>query len=181
MATVPNLPRPSPDSMTLYLEWMQKMKDQGLLKQEGLIVSPYQLGIDPADLKKLEENERGEEVDEEQEKEMENRYAVVLMYEDCDGRMVIRHMLVEAVSDTEALGQAVQTFQHVGNLVTFSVLKCSVKCSPLEMRILELLKEGKKINAIKAYREETNVGLKEAKDWVDNKAEVWREEGILPL
>lgn len=38
----------------------------------------------------------------------------------------------------------------------------------LERRIRLLMAEGKKIQAIKVIREERNLGLKEAKDFVDN-------------
>jgi len=34
--------------------------------------------------------------------------------------------------------------------------------------ILELIRKGKKIRAIKLYREETGVGLKEAKEYVES-------------
>ena len=34
--------------------------------------------------------------------------------------------------------------------------------------ILDLLREGRKIEAIKLYRVETGVGLKEAKDFIDS-------------
>ena len=34
--------------------------------------------------------------------------------------------------------------------------------------ILDLVREGRKIEAIKVYREETGVGLKEAKDFIDS-------------
>src|SRR5690242_12479749 len=39
--------------------------------------------------------------------------------------------------------------------------------SPLEERLLGLLRQGQKIEAIKVCRAETNVGLKEAKDFVE--------------
>ncbi len=39
--------------------------------------------------------------------------------------------------------------------------------SPFENEILSLLKQGRKIEAIKLYREKTGVGLKEAKDFID--------------
>jgi ribosomal protein L7/L12 len=35
-------------------------------------------------------------------------------------------------------------------------------------RVLELVRSGQKIEAIKLYRSETGVGLKEAKDYVDS-------------
>ena len=34
--------------------------------------------------------------------------------------------------------------------------------------ILDLVRDGRKIEAIKLYREETGVGLKEAKDYIDS-------------
>jgi kynurenine formamidase/ribosomal protein L7/L12 len=43
--------------------------------------------------------------------------------------------------------------------------------SPFESEILSLLEQGRKIGAIKLYREKTGVGLKEAKDFIDALAE----------
>ena len=37
----------------------------------------------------------------------------------------------------------------------------------LDEKIVELVKSGQKIQAIKLYREQTGVGLKEAKDYVE--------------
>jgi len=37
----------------------------------------------------------------------------------------------------------------------------------LEQEVLELLRDGRKIEAIKYYRGKTGVGLKDAKDWVE--------------
>ncbi len=37
----------------------------------------------------------------------------------------------------------------------------------VDQQVLELVKAGRKIEAIKAYRELTQVGLKEAKDYVE--------------
>ncbi len=47
----------------------------------------------------------------------------------------------------------------------------------LEKQILELLAAGKKIEAIKLYREQTNVGLKDSKDAVEALAV---QHGIIP-
>jgi ribosomal protein L7/L12 len=46
-----------------------------------------------------------------------------------------------------------------------------------DQQILQLLAAGKKIAAIKIYREQTNVGLKEAKDAVEALA---AQNGIMP-
>lgn len=37
----------------------------------------------------------------------------------------------------------------------------------VDVKIMELMKSGQKIQAIKLYREQTGVGLKEAKDYVE--------------
>jgi len=37
----------------------------------------------------------------------------------------------------------------------------------VDEKIMELMKSGQKIEAIKLYREQTGVGLKEAKDYVE--------------
>ncbi len=47
----------------------------------------------------------------------------------------------------------------------------------LDQQILQLLAAGKKIQAIKTYREQTNVGLKQAKDAVEALAD---QNGIVP-
>lgn len=47
----------------------------------------------------------------------------------------------------------------------------------LDQQILQLLSAGKKIQAIKIYRQQTNVGLKEAKDAVEALA---AQHGIVP-
>jgi len=38
----------------------------------------------------------------------------------------------------------------------------------VDEKIMELMKAGQKIEAIKLYREQTGVGLKEAKDYVES-------------
>lgn len=43
----------------------------------------------------------------------------------------------------------------------------AIASSDLEARLLSLLQEGMKIEAIKVYREETGAKLKEAKDYVE--------------
>lgn len=40
--------------------------------------------------------------------------------------------------------------------------------SGVDPQLLQLVREGKKIEAIKLYRESTGVGLKEAKDFVES-------------
>lgn len=49
--------------------------------------------------------------------------------------------------------------------------------SYFELQLVELLRQGQKIQAIKAYRERTGLGLKDSKDAVENTA---RKHGIPP-
>jgi len=46
-------------------------------------------------------------------------------------------------------------------------LNIEVDLSPVDREILDLLKAGKKIEAIKLYRARSGSGLKEAKDYVE--------------
>ncbi len=55
--------------------------------------------------------------------------------------------------------------------------KAPVAAADPDRQILQLLAAGKKIAAIKIYREQTNVGLKEAKDAVEALA---AQNGIVP-
>ncbi len=73
--------------------------------------------------------------------------------------------------------------RHCGGLITAEEEPCpkcgappaqagkqeqpSVSLSPLEERVLNLMRQGQKIEAIKVYRGETGAGLKESKDAVE--------------
>lgn len=48
------------------------------------------------------------------------------------------------------------------------------KPSQLEEQILDLCRQGKKIEAIKLYKESTGIGLRESKDYVDQLAQANR-------
>lgn len=161
-----------------YLEWLRRLEESGVVNPDQVLISPYQLGIDPNH--PLLKKEGEEEVDEKQENELENRFAVALLYETPDSGIKMKHIMLDAVSNTDALGQAVQTYSTLGNLITFNVLQCSVTGSPLEMEIFEMVKDGKKIQAIKRYREETSTGLKDARDWVFDRITDWKDQGLLP-
>ncbi|WP_461206733.1 ribosomal protein L7/L12 [Clostridium sp. DL1XJH146] len=47
----------------------------------------------------------------------------------------------------------------------------SIDFDNVNIEVLELIREGKKIKAIKKYRELTGIGLKEAKEYIDNLSE----------
>ena len=62
------------------------------------------------------------------------------------------------------LGQAEPNF---GGGVTFASDQPASVAASEDPRVLELIQAGKKIDAIKLYRELTGVGLAEAKDAID--------------
>ena len=52
--------------------------------------------------------------------------------------------------------------------VIYATLSCvSMPANVSDQEIIDLGKNGRKLQAIKLYKEMHNVGLKEAKDWVD--------------
>jgi ribosomal protein L7/L12 len=52
-------------------------------------------------------------------------------------------------------------------LQRFQVVYVDTPDNTAPPEIMELLRDGKKIEAIRVYREQTGVGLKEAKDFID--------------
>ncbi len=58
--------------------------------------------------------------------------------------------------------EAVEAFEQGQSLP-----KTEASSSDLDQEVVSLLEQGKKIQAVKLYRERTGVGLKEAKDAVD--------------
>lgn len=81
-----------------------------------------------------------------------NKIAAIKLY-----RQVTKVGLAEAKDAVERIGAAPRPEPEYG-----------VESSPLETSVRRLLAEGKKIEAIKLYKERTRTGLKEAKSAVDN-------------
>ena len=65
----------------------------------------------------------------------------------------------------------VEQFDHQDDSYSFRSMQ---KPSSVHPDVIRYIQEGKKINAIKVYREHTGVGLKEAKDAVDQLEKQYR-------
>jgi len=57
--------------------------------------------------------------------------------------------------------------------------RSGIEQSPLDQQMQELIVQGRKINAIKLYRERTGVGLKEAKEAVDSLEAQMKTQGLV--
>jgi len=100
-------------------------------------------------------------------------WVTAIMVEDKDSGVI--DMLMEnvmAVSLHEAMGKMTDRHQGNGYLVhKVRAVRVSGDISSAHMaEYLNLLGEGKKIAAIKLYREHSGLGLKDAKDYIDQLA-----------
>jgi hypothetical protein len=66
---------------------------------------------------------------------------------------------------------------YAGQPADASATKDSAPTSPGDVQLLELLRAGKKIPAIKIYREQAGCGLKDAKDYVEA---LGLQHGVVP-
>ncbi len=57
--------------------------------------------------------------------------------------------------------------------------RLGIEPSPSDPQVQELLGQGRKINAIKLYREQTGVGLKEAKEAIDSLEAQMKVQGLV--
>lgn len=99
-------------------------------------------------------------------------FSVAMRVEAENGKQTIYHDFFSATNKYEAIGKALETFIRGG-----SILECTVKAAPnqkrqdhlnaLDSEILDLCRDGKKINAIKLRREKTGESLYEAKNYVE--------------
>jgi ribosomal protein L7/L12 len=101
-------------------------------------------------------------------------FAVAIMTEDQEsGVMDLIMDTVQSHSREEAIG--IMTDKHQGGHTLVHRVRAifigSGEDSQIDARVeeyLSLLREGKKIHAIKLYREHSGLDLKDAKDWIDN-------------
>jgi ribosomal protein L7/L12 len=99
--------------------------------------------------------------------EMKKIYAVAVNLEDLDsGLITLQQTSVAAENRFEAIGRAVDRFLSEGSLIHSYKVTINDGQENLS-EVIDFLLEGKKIAAIKCYREMTGIGLKEAKDAVD--------------
>ena len=100
----------------------------------------------------------------------EKSYVVATNVEDLDtGQVTLHQDCFLCVNRFEAIGRACDKWLSVGDnsIHSFQVTVTGDMASNEIGQYLDLIEEGKKIQAIKLYREQTGVGLKEAKDAVD--------------
>lgn len=76
-------------------------------------------------------------------------------------------VILEAHSEAEALGQAMLEVKGTCVVMGYTVLNTRSQGN-IDVEIVEALKQGHKIKAIKRYREVFGVGLKEAKEAIDD-------------
>ena len=102
---------------------------------------------------------------------MPDTYAVAVMTESLDnGAMDLKLRCVEAVSREEAVGMGFDIFQAFGvtiHKVTAIRVLTGDDSSSLSA-YMDKCKAGRKIEAIKMYRADTGLGLRDAKDFIDN-------------
>ena len=96
-------------------------------------------------------------------------FAVAVMTENIDsGMMDLKHRVFDATSREEASGMAIDYYQDRGTVIhRVSAIRVAVNGDSALAPYIDELKAGRKIQAIKLYREHTGVGLREAKDFID--------------
>ncbi len=104
---------------------------------------------------------------------MSDFFATAIMTEDTEsGVMDLTMDTVSAHSREEAMGIMADKYQGAHTLVhrVRAIFIGSGEGSDIDVRVeeyLSLMRDGKKIHAIKLYREHTGMGLKEAKEAID--------------
>lgn len=94
-------------------------------------------------------------------------FAVAVNLEDVESGLITLHQLsVVAESRFEAIGRTVDRYLTTGTLIHSYQVTINDGREDIS-EIIDLLLAGKKIAAIKLYREKSGLGLKEAKEAVD--------------
>lgn len=113
------------------------------------------------------------------------RFAIAMSVEADTGKKTIYQDIFTGVNKHEALGKALESFIRGGQITEFSVKPIQDEKNvsqdwlshlarytdtdiDLVRELIDLLKHGKTINAIKLYREQTGASLIEAKNYVDD-------------
>jgi hypothetical protein len=92
--------------------------------------------------------------------------------------MLVLLLLVTIAARLNGIRSRMGALSRVEAKLDLLLKQASIKFDPyahLEREIVEAVQAGKKIEAIKLYRQSANVGLKEAKDFIE---EVQRRAGV---
>ena len=110
---------------------------------------------------------------------MPDTYAVAVMTESLDnGAMDLKLRCVEAVSREEAVGMGFDIFQAFGVTIhKVTAIRVLTGDDSSLARYMDEVRAGRKIGAIKMYREDTGVGLRDAKEFIDAMCD---KHGIVP-
>ena len=99
-------------------------------------------------------------------------FAVAFRIEAENCKQTLYQDVFTASNKHEALGKALETFIRGGAVLEFSIKQVdskdnSIPLSSLDNEIIKLTKLGRKIEAIKYYRQQTLSDLRTAKDYVE--------------
>ena len=104
-------------------------------------------------------------------------FVIAMMIEDDDsGSMTLVQDTFVGVTEDEALGKALRMFKGYGSVHSYKINLVDPDVSEkhiynlegVDSQIVEFLRQGHKIQAIKRYRELTGYGLRESKQFVDD-------------
>ena len=98
----------------------------------------------------------------------ENTYTVAVNLENIDSGLISLHQSSFLCANRyEAIGHAVEKFMSIEGGAIHSYKVTMTDGTEDISEYIELLEQGKKIQAIKVRREHTGDGLKESKEWID--------------
>jgi hypothetical protein len=103
-------------------------------------------------------------------------YAVAIMTENMNsGVMDLKHRVFDANSREEATGKGMEYYQDMGIVIhRISAIRVSIGSDSALQPYIDELHAGRKIQAIKMYRDDTGLGLRDAKEFID---ELERQHG----
>jgi hypothetical protein len=99
---------------------------------------------------------------------MSDIYAVAVAVESNNGAVDVKLRTVDAVSREEAIGKGYEYYNDLDLTIHKVTAIRVVAGQDADAPYIEELRNGRKIAAIKMYREDTGVGLREAKEYIDN-------------
>jgi len=82
--------------------------------------------------------------------------------------LIIPFLVLITISFGNSISQLRNEIKRTNSILDKIAKQIGVPEPPVDSVIRDLVTEGKKIQAIKRYREITGVGLKEAKDYIDS-------------
>ena len=104
-------------------------------------------------------------------------FVIAMMIEDDDsGSMTLVQDTFVGVTEDEALGKALRMFKGYGSVHSYKINLVDKDVSEkdiynlegVDSQIVEFLRQGSKIQAIKRHREITGYGLRESKQFIDD-------------